>query len=360
MATTPSSSPEAVKLYPGRYKFACVASAAPAAITAGLWASDAGVHMGSYTLPYWIATAAASALYYAASFHTVKTKEFGGVTVIEKPALELGEGLVYAPYLLTNFSRFPRGLQQHQFPGEPEEISKLSDEEAGRMREHLLKPIRIATAGEDTDGDPDDPLNARLILEPTFTVSWQVEKQGFFELYINIPGRTYEQMMTNVIRLLRDTGEKALNIEISRRSAAKVTSEKEEIAQAVLDRLAVATATWGIRICEVNVLGLEPDHATNDAINGIARAKANAKGTIITAEAGAKATVVSARAEAERMEILGRAEGNALNEKAKASGIGAEIILATDAAKEIAKGDSKIIFGGNLIDAVKNLMGGTK
>lgn len=352
-----SSEPVDIELKPSYYWTAVAASLIPGFVTILLYAFNWGIHMGTVTIPYWVFALPFCALYYAASCFMIQTEEFGGITVLETPALELEHGFVYAPFGITELERFPRKLNQHQFPGEPEDISKLPDDEADRTRERLMRPIRITTAGEDSS-DPDDPLNSRLTLEPSFTVIWQVQKDGFFEFYTNIPGKTYAEKLGNLLQFMRDTGEKALNIEISRRNAAQVTSEKEQIADEVQTRIAHATERWGIMICEVNVLGLEPDHATNIALAGITQAKANAKSTLIVADADSKAQVTRAKGTAESVVIQQRSLGEGLKARAEASGVDAETLFKIDAAVEIGKNNSKIIISGDLIDIGKKLIGG--
>jgi len=349
--------PTEITLRPSYYWTAVAVSILPAIIALIFLLTGWGIHIGSsFVLPYWVLIVPACVLYYAASCFMIQTEEFGGVTVLETPSLELEHGFVYAPLWLTELARFPRNLIQHQFPGEPEEISKVSDEEADRMRKNFLRPIRITTAGED-DGDEDDPLNSRLTLEPTFTVLWQVQKLGFFEFYTNIPGKSYAEKLRNLLQFMRDTGEKALNIEISSRNAAAVTKDKEAIANAVLSRLTDATASWGINICEVNVLGLEPDHDTNIALANITRSKANAKSTLIEADAYEKSTIKRATGDGQATVIREESAGKGLKAKAEASGINAETLLKTEAAVEIGKNNSKIILAGDILDIGKKLVG---
>lgn len=352
--------PAEITLKPSYYWLAVGISALPAVIAIISLLIGSGIHFGPhFTLPYWAILIPACVLYYWASCFMIQTEEFGGITVLETPALELEQGFIYAPLWLTEVERFPRFLNQHQFPGEPEEISKIPDDEADRMREMFLRPIRITTAGED-NSDEDDPLNSRLTLEPTFTVISQTSRKGFFEFYTNIPGKSYPEKLRSLLQFMRDTGEMALNVEISSRNAAKVTSEKEIIAARVKQRLGDACESWGITICEVNVLGLEPDHATNIALANITRSKAEAKSAIVQADAYRKTTVTRAQGDGEARVISERSQGEGLKAKADASGVDAEKLLQLEAAIEIGKNNSKIILAGDLLDIGKQFVGALK
>ncbi len=354
--------PVEIILKPKYYVAAVAVSAIPLVIVLALAITWAGIHIGSFTLPYWPFFLAAAIPYYWASCFFIQTEEFAGVTVLEVPALELDEGFIYAPLLLTELERFPRAIQQEQFPGEPEQINKLPDEEADRLRADMLRPIRITT-GAATEAHADDVLNTRLTLEPTFTVQWQVQRIGFFEFYIHIPGRQWPQKYRNLLKFLRDTGEKALNVALSNRSAAEVMNEKQAIIDEVDTALQKATEDWGITVCEVNVLGLEPDHATNQALSSVAQAKASAIATEVTAGAQKKKLILESEGAAQARINALAAEGKGLREAADAIDMSGEDYRAGEIAPKIL-GDKTIILGEDGIAKAmsigKAILGGAK
>jgi regulator of protease activity HflC (stomatin/prohibitin superfamily) len=369
-AVMASKHPIAIQMRPNRYWAAVAVTAIPLLISLIAAIFGAGVHIGSVTIPYWCLILLASSPYYFASSFFVQTNELAGLTVLEIPAFEKTAGYVYAPLWLTELQRFPRALQQDQFPGEPEQISKMPDDEADKTRSTLLRPIRITTGGP-SDAHPEDLLNSRLTLEPSVTVQWQVEfdafkgdnDEGFFEFYINIPGKTWPEKYRAILKMMRDTAEKALNIEISSMSAAEVMNNNQKIIDSVTLSIQEATRDWGIIICEVNVLGLEPDHATNTAMSTIPQAKARATAVGIDAEARKRQLILESEGEAQARVNLLTAEGEGLRAAAEKLGISGADYRAGEIAQKVL-GDKAVIIGADGIAGAmsigKTILGGSK
>lgn len=360
--------PQNVELKFGYYYAAVAISVIPAFITFIIALFGLGFHVGSVSIPYWPLLLMALAPYYLASVSFIQTNEFGGIMVFETPARELAQGPVYAPLWLTELARFPRAMQQEQFPGEPEQISNMPDDEADRARSTLLEPIRITTGGPEQGGDADaykdDLLNERITFEPTITVQWQVEQHGFFEFYVNVPGNDWAAKYRNLLKIMRDSAENALNIEMSRHSAGWAISNKEHLVQAVAERISRAVSHWGIMVCEVNILNITPSHEVNIALGRIPEAKANSQATGINADAEKNRLIKEAEGRAKARELELTAEGKGLKAAADELGMSGADYRASEIAEKLAGSDNAIIVGvdgfAQALALGKAVMGGKK
>ncbi len=361
--------PLSCEVKPEWYVGAIVASFVPLLVSLVLWLIGWGIHIDdTHTVHYGMLLFVPSLLYNISSIRFIATEDLAGVTVLEVPAHEQAEGFLYAPRFLTKVFTLPRSLRQSQFPGEPEQIAKVSDEEADRMRSDLLRPIRITTGP--AEGIDDDPLDARLTMEPTFTVTWQLELDqkakdgdgGLFEFLINIPGRTWTQKVFYILKMMRDTGENALNIALSKHSAAWVNSHKQQIIDDVEDRIESKVTRWGILIDEVNVLGLDPDHDTNKSLAKIPQAKAERQATVEKAEGEKERHKLEAEGKADAMRTIADAQkdvdekrGEGLAAGATKAGVSVRELMAFDITQTIlGNKEGKFVFanGSGIADAV--------
>ena len=330
-----------VELAPRRYTIACAAVIIPFPIVWLLKSALGGIHIGdNFTVWYSYLIMTLFLLYYLAAIKKVETYELGGIIVLEREALEVKRGYKFVPPGLCEMPTFPRDPQQHQFPGEPEEISKRSDDV--ETRTDLLKPIRATTADGGIAGD--DVLSSRLTLEPTVTVLWQITRDRFFQFYLNIPGRTWTDKKFFLLKMLRDTAEKELRIQIAARTPSQVNSEQDQIAEAILNALADATEDWGISIIEVNVLGLEPDHETNKSLARVTAARADALATRVTADATKDRKMKEGEGDAYAREQILAAEGKGTRAAADAVAMEPSDYLDRTIAEKVF-GDKAIIIG---------------
>lgn len=365
-----------VTLRPALYKAAVAFVLAPGILSLALlilWAftGSPGIHAGSVSIPYGLLIFPC-ALYYVASCFFVRTNEFAGVTVLEIPAIECTAGFVFVPLWLAVLHRLPRAEQEDQFPGEPEQISNLPDEEADRTKSTLLEPIRITTGGpevgEEAEKFKGDLLNERLTLEPTIVVHWQVEFDaktsdgyaGFFNFYVNMPGDTWSQKYHGVLKRMRDTAEGVLNSELSKHSAGWAIANKDKLVQMVFDELAQEVSDWGISICQVQVLNLVPHRSVNVALGTIPEAKAQGEAEVISASNKKMAMITLAQAEKEVIVLRSQGEGEGLKVFADASGVQPLEKLRIDAAVEIGKNGKNINIGEGLLKSVENMVGALK
>lgn len=337
-------------LNPGRYWLMVALSFLPGMYAIVAYMLSWGLELWEVLLPYWIPALIVQAIYFLDGWHRIQTSEFAGISALEVPAREVKSGLVYAPRWLTEVDRFPRAIQQSQFPGEPEQIAKVSDEEADRMRSDLLRPIRITSGGPDGESDKDDPLNARITFEPTFTVEWQVESdkadEGFYQFFQNIPGEGWEEKYHNVLKMMRDVGQHALAEEMPQHSAAWSIKNVEKLSRRVQTEIVEASHTYGITVCQVHVLGIEPNHATNTALAKIPQAKADAIAVGISAQARKGQLIVESEGAAQARFNELKAEGDGVKAAAEAVGISPAEYRAGEIAPKIL-GDKAVILGGN-------------
>jgi regulator of protease activity HflC (stomatin/prohibitin superfamily) len=365
--STSDQGPLDIELKPQYYTAAVLASLSPILFAAIFWLFGAGVHVGNFTVPYWLLTILAFLPYWLSGINFIQTEEFGGLTVFETPAKELEHGFAYAPPWLTELARFPRAVQQDQFPGEPEQISNLPDEEADRLGSKLLEPIRITTGGPErgdgADEFKDDLLNERLTLEPTIVIQWQVEMKGFFQFYTNVPGKGWKQKYRNVLQRMRDTGERELNNVMSDHSAAWAIKNKKMLTALVAEAITKAVESWGIIICEVDVLNLVPSKSVNEALNTIPEAKARAEATVISATAEKNRLTVVSEGEAQATINKAEAEGEGKRREAEKLNMEPSALIALEFAEKL--GDKTILLGtGAFVEALslggKIMEGGKK
>lgn len=308
----------------------------------------------------------ASVTYWIGSISVVDTSEMATVTVFERPADEVLDGWYFHPLWITEVERYPRAFRQEHFPGKPEMINKVPDEEAQRMGSKLMEPIRILSGPSDPSLPADDPLNERYSFEPIITVLFQfqfdwrnlAEDGGLFEATVNIPGKHWYEKYESILEILREEAEQVLNEVISAHSASWVNDHKAELVKLVKKSLVKKTKHWGISILSVNVLGLEFDHSVNKEISGVIQSRLNLRQTVIDAQGEKERLSIVAEGEkkkrilnAEAHERELAAEGAGLRKAADALGVSGDTYFAGHVAtKTFGEGD--LVVAPSLADAV--------
>lgn len=355
-----------IEVRPERYKLAVYASFAPVLPLIVLMVFGWGIHIGPFTIRYWVLFMFALLVYWGDSIYRIKTDEFAGIMSFETAVRERAQGLLYAPKWLTDVARFPRSLNKERFPGPTERISSVSDEETTRLGTDLYKPIRITTGGPEQGNEfMDSNLNSEQTFEPIIDIDWQAQldenpdddDQGFFELYVNIPGKTWEQKYLSVVARLRSTAEGVLNIRMSKHSAAWCIKYKDLLTAEVRSALEESVANWGIVICEVNVSNITPSKIVNIALGSVAEATAKSKAASILADG--EAAGITKRGDAQntvdKNKLIQRAIGESVAAKltnmSVAERLGYEvvgslgdkttIVLGLDGIKDLAHGAAK-------------------
>ncbi|MDB5264738.1 MAG: hypothetical protein JWN64_309 [Parcubacteria group bacterium] len=322
-----------------------------------------------FTVVHWAFTVLLAA-YYLTSIMFVQTNERGGITVLEKPAREVGPGMYFVPRFLMELFTIPISTQQDQFPADPELISKRPDEFG--LKENELRPIRATTAaGRIVPGDDlqnEDPLNTRLTLELTYSIRWRLREKGFFDMYVSIPGRTWDDMRTEIRRQMRDTSESELVEEVSKRTPFEVNGDIQVLNAELEREVQTGVSDWGIDILEARLQTPDFSHDVSKALSNIATNRAEAQATAAKAQGEQQRLILEGEGQAQARERLATArqaeiaaEGKGLKEAADAlempgadyyageivkTAVGeGDLIIGTDGISQIA-GLGKYIFKG--------------
>lgn len=287
---------------------------------------------------------------------------YSHISVLNVPAMEGISGPVFFLPLVMQLVTSPVSFYQEEFPGPPEKIAKPSD--FPTLPAGMVRPMFITTGGTSTAQPGADPLSARMTLEPTITVMWQIEgkgqkrNQGFWEFYVNIEGKDLDAKLAFINKILRDTAEGSLRREMSKYTPSEIyTAEVQRtMREAVKADLCEATRHWGIDVVEVNILGTQPDHATNLALGQVPRALADAAATAITAEATKTRLTMEGQGRAAALAAEAAATGKGMAEAAEALNMSpADYAAMTLAAKVIS--EKAVIFGADGIAEAVGALG---
>ncbi len=288
------------------------------------------------------------ATYYLTSLRKVETGMIAGITLLEEPVLEVGAGWYFVPRFLMEIDFMPAYTLQDQFPGNPEQVSKRDDNMGLLPGE--FRPIRAMTAGA-REEDGEDPINTRLTLELIFAVRWRVRIDGFFNVYVKIPGRNWAEKVQNIRQHLRDTGETELVEEITERTPFEINRDMHLLNDSLKEELQAAVENWGIEIEEARIQAPDWPHDLNIKLSQIAEAKATkiivrtqaeAESARLTLVAEGKANEINLLAEAERNRLAKVGEGQ--RAAADALGITGREFYAGEIAKETV-GEGDLILG---------------
>lgn len=272
--------------------------------------TDLGIHLWDHvTANYGTMAFVLDLAYFAASWQRVRTERVGGKTILERPVKEVGAGWHFVPFGIGKLLSVPVAVQEVQFPGDPEQISKRLDSKGLFPGE--FRPMRIMTGLPSESGVKDDILNERTAVEVTFSVRWQVCIDNFFEFWINTPGRTWEAKKKSIEKQMRDTGENELTEQIAQISAGDVSSNISVLNEKLFAALEKAVRGWGITIKECRMQS--PDYG-----EGITHALAR----IPIANADAKTTRINAATEKGRLVTLSEGQAQARANLLEADGLG--------------------------------------
>lgn len=303
--------------------------------------------LGHFNLSAW-SIFLLSLSYWVTSIRTVQTNELAGVMVLEQPAFESGPGLLFVPRFICEMDTMPAYTVQEQFPSDPEKVSKRDDDLG--LREGEFRPIRAITSGA-KEQFGDDPLNTRMTLEVTFAVRWRLRKEGFFDMYVKIPGRRWLDKVATIRQHMRDTGETELLEEITERTPFEVVRDMNKLNDDLKSELQNAVKNWGIDIEEARMQAPDFPHELNIELArvGAARARrqtvetdAEAEKTRLTKVGEGQASQVISMAEARKQEQ--KALGEGMRAAADALGITGEKYFEGEVAKATI-GEGDVILG---------------
>lgn len=346
---------EPVEVAGWKYNFAVALVLLPGviALSVGLiWAI-----LGHFNLSAW-SIFLLSFAYWITSIRTVQTNELAGVMVLEQPAFESGPGLLFVPRFICEMDTMPAYTVQEQFPADPEKVSKRDDDLG--LREGEFRPIRAITAGA-KEAFGDDPLNTRMTLEVTFAVRWRLRQEGFFDMYVKIPGRRWLDKVATIRQHMRDTGETELLEEITERAPFEVVRDMHKLNDDLKSELQNAVQNWGIEIEEARMQAPDFPHELNIELARVGAARARKQTTVTDAEGRKQADILAAEAKKQAAILEGEGkkqatilEGEGIKAAAESIGIPGGDYYAGQIAKETI-GEGDVILGAEGIAQVVGL-----
>ncbi len=262
---------------------------------------------------------ALSAAYNLLGIQLVRPKRRGGIEALGKPGPEVKGGLHYVPAGLTKLHTFPVDEQETQFPGDPEEVSKRPDEDDAVSPTGRKRPMRFMSDAAIVESD--DPLHNRLAIELLVSVRWRMGDSGFWELYIRIPGHTWEEKVANIEAQMRDTIQGIFQDVISQMTPDQFNKQIKAVRKQIYRELKKAVARWGVVIDDEGVRIQDIDYS-----HGVAKGLAN----IAVAKAASTKTRIDAAAERNRLEQTGAGEGKKREEIGKGDAKARELMLTAE------------------------------
>jgi hypothetical protein len=281
------------EIYPRIVKWVLGATAAPIAIAV----ASAAFHISPALTWYAAWTGGLMLVYDLAGISFPDDRVRTATKALGKSAKEWpGPGFEFNPPILTERLCMPSSIVEEQIPADPEFISRMHD--ADEKRVYMKKPIRVTSApAKEGEANKKDPLNGRLTFSPLISISYQLERIGFFQMYVNLPGNTWLEKRYFILKMLRDAADSLLREVIPQFTAAEVNSKQAEIVQRVWDKLIEKTDQWGIIIVDVGIQGLEPPLAINQAFESIVETEIAGENTVTTAKFASDAKIIAAEAD---------------------------------------------------------------
>ncbi len=262
-------------------------------------------------------------------------------------ALKLVEaGPHFRPWLLMQLEKAPKGIQQFQAPGEPEEI--FHGDEKLSLPPGMVWPIRITTR-EPLETEKGH-LDVQMPTEWSFYVQFQI--LDFF-LFLARVG-SFE----HAVKMIRDTGEAVLNEFASEMTVNGMIANIKVINATIDNRIRALANKWSMQIYEAKALTPNISHGVATALAGIPIARAEreqmeerAAGTRKKLEEEG-AGAASAEGASLTVKAAGRkawleAEADGLEAKKKALGVEGSEILAAEVASDAFDKANSILMGGN-------------
>jgi regulator of protease activity HflC (stomatin/prohibitin superfamily) len=313
------------------------------AIFLTIFTENFGIHIGSNTVSYASIFLVFLFTYCVASIRFVKTNEIGGVSVLQIPSKEIGAGPYFVPIGLMTVTVIPLSEQEAQFPGDPEMVYKGPDEKAPAG---MLRPIRAITGAKDPDeAQKDNPLNAQVSVEYSFSIRYIVQKSNkIFDFLINTSGDSWAERRESIEKSIRDTGETIVSAKIAVTKLLDLSAELPRINNELHQELQAAVTRLGIHLIEVKIQQIDYGHNTNKALESIVVATAQAKATERTAQAKKATLIAEGEGVADARRNALAAEGKGVYEAAIAMDMSPSDYRAGEIAKATI-GESTIILG---------------
>lgn len=303
--------------------------------------------------------AAAVTMHFLLSWGVVQPDQWAALYFYGRALRELPPGPYFMPRGLMQIRTAPKGLQQFQAPGEPEQVYHGDDKTPlpiGPDGKQMVRPIRITTRA------PKEGENGHLDVQMTFEWSFYVQYQilDFFK-FISIVGD-----FDHAARLIRDTGEAVLNEFASEMTVNGMIENLKTINQTLDNRVRELVNTWGMQVYETRALAPNLSHTLATELRNVPVTNLKAEQTRTTADATRYKLAEEGKgaASAEEALLLARAKGrgaflreeaDGLKAKKEALEVSGETIVAAEVASDaFDKADSIMVGGG---DGVRDLLG---
>ena len=307
-------------------------------------------------------------LYGVVSLRKVDTDRIGGADFFGRPLEEFKSGLKVVPRFILGFVTESSVSIQAQFPGDADRIF-WADEKSDLPTDgpKLVRPIFAKCAeGEGKD----NPLERQLTVGMIFYSRHQLKEGQLYRLIKNIgpidkmkrqelvqttTGGNVSDRMLEVIRQLRDTGERVLKEITADLSVADLFKYQELVNQLLKLELSIKATPWGITLVEAGLTYINLGHQFNDIMQLPAQAEFKRQETIKNAD-GTRYKLTEeglGAAAAEKALLVARGEG--FHDMAKKLAVKhGPLVVSAETARQLATSGNVVVAGES---GVANLIG---
>ncbi|MDP2156738.1 MAG: SPFH domain-containing protein [Nitrospirota bacterium] len=279
-------------------------------------------------------------LHFVFSWSAVDTDEWGALYFYGRALHLLKPGPYFSPFGLMQTVKAPRGLQQRQAPGQPEQVFHGDDK--APLPPGMVRPIRITTRA------PTKEEAGHLDVQMTFSWSfyYQFQIKHFFQFVSNVGS------FDHAAELIRDTGEAVLNEFASTMTVNGMIVSLVEINQKLDDRIRVLVNAWGMEIYEVKALAPNLSHDLATALRDLPISRIKAEQDETEGKGKRRRTEEEGSGLAFARQAMLEAEAEGLKAKKEGLGVSGEDVLAAEVARDAFKHANTIIAGasGGLTD----------
>lgn len=287
-------------------------------------------------------------IHFFLSWTVVETTEWAGFYFYGR-ALKMAEsGPHFKPWLLVQDVRAPKGLQQFQAPGEPEEVFHGDEKEV--LPKGMVWPIRVTSRAP--KADETGHLDVQMTFEWPFYVQYQI--LDFF-MFVSGIG-SFEQAK----RLIRDSGEAVQKRFAATRTLRMVIEGAEEIDDTLDNRIRELTNKWGMQIFEARTLAPNISHSLATELHNVPIERLRVEQVVTRAggertrleEEGAgaaKAKLDMLTSEASGREAFLKGEAEGLKAKKRALRVDGATIIAAEVASDAFNKANGVLMGGSAV-----------
>ncbi len=278
----------------------------------------------SNAMPTWQIFLGLAILWLAFSVKRIGPDEQGAILLWGKTMIAVRRGPKVVIAGIFQLERFGASVRNRQFPDDPEFIQKTDDKipleqveitlpDGTKKIRNKVRPIRLTTA-KPVPGQDDDILNVQMVVEFTFWVRYIVVNP--FLYIVNAQGFDDASRAAAVEGQMRDTGETALTLEVTKLTPSQLISQMEDLQVKLESALKAKIVRWGVEIVDLGLTSPDLSHELSSALRDIPKEKANA------AKALAIAAQVRTQADAESYRLTKEGEGLGNKREAELAGEG--------------------------------------